>query len=92
MSYMKNALLDLELAAATMNYRREELAEFIADNAYTRGGAYPKKIRAIKKALAESMIKVHMILRQLESTHMPPRDVKISRRTTVRWTDNGFIV
>lgn len=83
MSNMKNALLDLELATATMNYRREELEDFIAQNEYTRGGAYPKQIRAIKKALAQSIIKVHALLYSLQSTDMPVRAVKISRKTTI---------
>lgn len=92
MSKLKNALLDLELSRDSMNARRDELSDFIAQNEYTRGGSYPKQIRAIKVALAESMIRVHMLLRQLDVTHVAPRDVKVSRRTTIAWTHNGFIV
>lgn len=93
MSKVKNAIMDLELSRANMNYRREELADFLAQNKYTRGGTFPKQISAIKKALAESIIRVHLLLRVLDVCKFPPRDIKVSRRVTVRFAETGtFLV
>ena len=83
MSHLKNALLDLELSQDTLNYRREELAEFVAANTYTRGGPYPKYIRALKMAVAQSIIQTHACLYRLGLTDQPVRAVKVSRKTTI---------
>lgn len=79
MSHIKNALLDLEIVAGELQYRRDELATFIADNKYTRGGSYPKAICSIKTDLAGSIIRLHKRLLALGLTDQPIRPVKISR-------------
>jgi len=80
MSNIKNAFEDMLIIRDEMNYRREELAEFIADNEYTRGGSYPKKIAALKEGLASSMIRLHVALLTLNGTRVPVRRVRISRK------------
>ena len=91
MSHIKNALLDLEIVAGELNYRRDELAEFVADNTYTRGGSYPKAICSIKTDLAGSIIRLHKRLLALGLTSQPVRPVKISRNRYAYESDTGGI-
>lgn len=91
MSKMKNALLDLEIVADELQYRRDELSTFIADNQYTRGGTYPKAICGIKTDLAGSIIRLHKRLLALGLTSQPVRPVKISRNRYAYESDTGGI-
>lgn len=91
MSKMKNALLDLEIVADELQYRRDELSTFVAENEYTRGGSYPKAICSIKTDLAASIIRLHKRLLALGLTSQPVRPVKISRNRYAYCSDTGGI-
>lgn len=84
MSQIKNALMDVEIANEELNLRRDELATFQADNAYTRGGSYPKAIASLKSDLGRTIVRLHLALLRLGLTEVPARDVKVSRRVTIR--------
>jgi hypothetical protein len=91
MSHIKNALLDLEIVAQELQYRRDELSTFKADNQYTRGGSYPKRIMEIKTDLAASIIRLHSRLLDLNLTRFPIRSVKISRNRYAYQSDTRGI-
>ena len=87
MGKVKNALLDMELTNDMLNWRRDELATFKSENAYTRGGTYPKEIASRKKDLAQSIVRLHLALINLGLTKVPAKNVWVSRRTVVRPQD-----
>ena len=89
MSSLKNALLDVEIAHGDLKTSREQLAAFQAENAYTRGGSYPKKISLLKTELAQTIIRLHKSLVLLGLTEVPARDVKVSRRVTINARPNS---
>jgi len=91
MSNLKNALHDLEIVASELQYRTDELATFLAENTYTRGGTYPKAICEIKTDLAGSIIRLHKRLLSLGLTDQPVRPVKISRNRYAYCSDTGGI-
>lgn len=91
MSHIKNALLDLEIVAGELQYRRDELSTFLADNQYTRGGSYPKRIMEIKTDLAGSIIRLHKRLLSLGLTDVQIRPVKISRNRWAFASETGGI-
>lgn len=84
MSNIKNALMDVEIANEDLNTRRDELSTFRAANEYTRGGSYPKEIASRKTDLASTIVRLHLALLRLGLTEVPARDVKVSRRVTIR--------
>ncbi len=84
MSQLKNALLDVEIVGEELNCRRDELSTFRAENEYTRGGSYPKEIASRKTDLATTIVRLHLALLRLGLTEVPARDVKVSRRVTIR--------
>lgn len=91
MSNMKNALLDLELNALELAHNSNDLILFQAENKYTRGGSYPKRIMAIKTDFAASIIRLHSRLLDLGLTAMPVRSVKISRNRYAYQSDTRGI-
>jgi len=91
MSHIKNALLDLELNALELAHNSNELTQFQADHAYTRGGTYPKAVCLIKTDFAASIIRLHKRLLALGLTDQPVRPVKISRNRYAYCSDTGGI-
>lgn len=87
MGRMKNAALDLEHTQDMLKFHQTELAEFKSENAYKRGGTYPKEIAARKYDLARTIVRLHLALINLGLTKVPAKNVWVSRRTVVRPQD-----